>query len=461
LDGIERWNTKEPVTFRVEAFGCPSSQYEGEAVRNLMLKEGFQEAGRDYPDVFIINTCVVTEAAARKVRKSAQKAKKNCSRTLVVLIGCYPQVYPREVISRIPEAEIIMGTEGRSRLPAVLRKRLKKENSYTWNLVGSDLPQEPLEELVVDMNYRKIRPVVKIQEGCDRYCSYCIVSRARGRPRSLPLSKALEQMRKFLEKGYREVIITGTHLGLYGKDLEQGSLVEFLQCLEELDYCFRARLSYIEPGSVTSELLHFMGRSKKMSPYLYLPLQSASNRMLGAMGRGYTVEQLESIIHLARQSIAGVSIQADVIVGFPGETEKDHRHTIERFSRWELSGLHVFPYSPRPWTPAYIQDKERVSPEVIKRRSREMREVSGDLALAFHRKMEGSNLRVLVEKVEGGWARGFSDNNIWVKFPFGQKQERGGNLKGVGTKAPDRGDFVEVSPVKFYKWGIEGKISGQ
>ena len=439
-------------TFHIDAFGCPSSQYEGEAVRSLLLKNGFQEAIHSTPDVYLINTCVVTEAAVRKVRKAARQAKRLYPTTTIVLVGCYPQVFSREISTYHPETDIILGNEGRSKLPALIKERLEKKhtnmkNLLPWNMVNSKAPCAPLHLLTEDMDYTRLRPVLKIQEGCHQDCSYCIVTQARGKPRSLSVKATLTLAENFLEKGYREIILAGTNLGLYGYDLQniQGHppLIELLKLLDKLPYRYRIRLSYLEPGSITEELLHAMGQLEKVCPYLYLPLQSASDKILHKMDRGYNTQKLDHLIEAARKYMPPVNIQADLIVGFPGETEDDHVLTMQQVQQWELSGLHIFSFSPRPQTKAASWKKEEVPPETQKIRYREMQELNRKLSWQYHLKMCDKNLRVLVEKNKHGQAEGFSDHNIWVNFP---------NHDNI------RGCFVDVKPLYCTPKGIEGKM---
>jgi len=452
-------NGKTP-TFHVEALGCPSSQYEGEALRSLLIKAGFQEISSwtaqenkqppQAPDVYLVNTCAVTETAVRKVRKAVRQAKKLSPRTMIVLTGCYPQLFSREITSRLPEVEVIAGVEGRNKLPSLLQQRLEQRNAPPWSLVKDSFPEEPLEELVPEaphMVSRKMRPVIKIQEGCPRSCSYCIVTHARGKPRSLSPDTVINLAENLLEKGHREIVLAGTNLGLYGYGEGSCTLTGLLEQLVELPYRFRLRLSYLEPGSIKEELIQLIGQSEKICPYLYLPLQSASNQVLERMERGYTVEDVENLIKHARQSMPDISIQSDLIVGFPGETGADHLQTIQQTRRWELSGLHIFSFSSRPRTRAASLEG-KVHPEIIKERYREMRELHRDLAKNFHRKMQGKTLRVLVEKAENGWAEGYSDNYIRVIFP----------LEGHFKSDSIKGNLVTVKPVKFTPEGIKAQL---
>ena len=498
-------------TFYLEAFGCPSSQYEGEAVRSLLLQEGFPEAREGIPEIYLINTCAVTEGAVRKLRKAVRQIKKQSPRTLVVLMGCYPQLfacpnspdpapstpsfsreqfpfskeqlpetaetgtdtgsdpdvpYPLlEAPASFPPVDLYLGNEERHRLPQLLRKRLRefhrhREKLPPWNLVNRRQPAEPLEKLSPPrLEYRRVRPVLKIQEGCPYQCGYCLVTLARGRPRSLPPAEASRQVRHFLEEGRREIVLAGTNLGQYrypGCQAAEtageegcGNLVDLLRTLIELpsSHPYRLRLSYLEPSSITEELLQLMSQSEKLCPYLYLPLQSASPRVLQLMGRNYTVEDLEKILGRARELMPDLCIHSDLIVGFPGEQEEDHRQTVEWVRRWELSALHLFSYSPRPFTPAYSWGNQ-VQPEIIKERYRELETLGRELSLKFHQRMQGKKLRVLVERSREGQAEGFSDNYLWTSFPE-RKSGQAGSLQG---------SFAAVTAVRSHSGGVEGEL---
>lgn len=436
-------------TFRVEYFGCPTSQYEGEALRTFMQQEGFIEAQTEPAQIYIINSCVVTTSAARKVRQAARKAKKENPFAMVVISGCYPQVYIREIFTHLPEVEIAVGNDNRKDLPHLIRQRLEKRDEPSWNLVQASVPTEPVEAPALPVDYEKVRPLIKIQEGCDEECSYCIVTKARGRPRSLDPQKVIEQARYILENGFREVILTGTHIGIYGKEWQNWNLAQLIEKLGKLPYDYRLRLTSVEPMSIDEELLQVMASNKKICPYLYTPLQSGSDRVLELMGRGYNTLKVTGLLHRARELMPDISIYTDLITGFPGETEEDHYQTMELAKKLFLSGLHIFTFSPRPHTPAYGMTP-KVRPDIKKRRHQELRDLGRELALQFHQKMEGKDLRVLVERVSNSTAEGFSDNYIWTRFKLPEKYN--------SSHENIVGQLFHVTPRRFYYWGIEGSI---
>ncbi len=436
-------------TFSVQAFGCPTSQYEAEALRWLLTREGFREAQGDAPDFHIINSCVVTAAAARKARHAARRSRRANPETMVVLMGCYPQVYPQEVASRLPEVEIITGHQARHLLPTLLRQRLLARTCSQWNLVGPGAPAEPLEPLAVPLTPARARPILKVQEGCDEACHYCIVTRARGPARSLEPQAVLAQARHYLGLGYRELVLVGTNLGLYGQEWEGWNLARLLQELDDLPGHYRVRLGYLEPGRVEEELLQTMAASDRVCPSLYLPLQSGSDSLLELMGRDYSAAGFAARVKRGRELIPGLGIQTDLIAGFPGETEEDHSQTIRLARELRLSGLHVFPFSPRPGTAA-DNLSGAVPPHIIKRRCQELESLHRELALEFHRTMQGQTLRIVAERSTSHGVEGFSDNYIWTRCQGADLTPQTGNAAGP---AP----FLSVQPRECLPWGIEAR----
>lgn len=434
------------VTFKVINFGCPVNQYEAEALVSAMEKAGFvKTAGK--AGIYIVNSCVVTGAAAAEARRVLRKTKKENPQALTVMAGCYPQVYHREIKEQLPEADIIIGTTGRAELPRLIKKKLDEGWGGQDNLVREHNGDEIFENMPIETSYSRTRPVVKIQEGCDEFCTYCIVARARGRPRSMSPERVVRQVKHFVDQGYREIILAGNHLGIYGRDIPGWDLVRILKTLEDIPGDFRIRLNYVEPMDVHEELLDVMTGSERICHHLYLPLQSGADRILKKMGRRYTASDYARIVLRARKLMPDLSVFTDIIVGFPGETGADHRATVDLVESIELTRLHVFPYSPRPGTPA-VKYGDPVRPDIKKQRVEELRALDEKLAGNFHARMVGTSLDVLPESLvefEGRtFGDGLSGNNVRVRFPFADN-----TLSGR---------IVWVKVDKAYDWGVTGKI---
>ncbi len=433
--------TSLSYTFKVKTLGCPVNQQEGRALELAMQEAGFSPAQKA-ADVYIINSCVVTRSAAAEARRLASQAKKENPRALVVLAGCYPQVYWEEIKEKLPFVDIIIGTTGRTRLPAIIARELARCQREQKIIITEHEPGESFEDFPLTGNYGRTRPVIKIQEGCDEACTYCIVRKARGLPRSLAPEKVIARLEHFANMGYREIVLAGTHLGAYGKDLPGWNLARLIRELDALPYPFRLRLSYIEPMDLHPEFLQTIARSRKVCPFLYLPLQSGSDRILQKMGRRYRSGDFARLVQKARELIPDLSIWTDLIVGFPGETEDDHRQTMDLVEELALSHLHVFPYSPRPGTEAF-SFPEQVAPDIKKRRVRELRALDEKLSLRFHRQLVGKQVQVLVEKVENP-GEGLSEHYVRVRFP--------------AAAAELKGSLVQVQVTAAAPWGVEGHL---
>jgi len=434
------------VTFKIINFGCPVNQYEAEAMASAMKKEGFVQTGGP-AQIYIVNSCVVTGSAAAEARRVLRKAKRENPRALTVMAGCYPQVYHREIDAQLPEADIIIGTTGRPELPRLIKERLEQGRMERENLVREHEGNEQFEDMPVETRYSRTRPVVKIQEGCDEFCTYCIVARARGRPRSMDPERVIRQVRHFVELGHREIILAGNHLGIYGRDIPGWNLVRIIRELDELPGHFRIRLNYIEPMDVQEDLLATIAGSQRICHHLYLPLQSGSDRILKKMGRRYTAGDFCRTVSRARELMPGLSVFTDIIVGFPGETGADHRATVDLVEDLELSRLHVFPYSSRPGTPAAKLD-DSVRPDIKKQRVEDLRALDRKLAGNFHARMVGKSLDVLLERLvefeNNTFGEGLSGNNVRVRVPAEDKALLG--------------EIVWVQVDKAYDWGVKGEI---
>jgi len=429
-----------PYTFRVKTLGCPVSQSEGRAMAEIMTRAGFLET-EDAADVFIVHSCAVTGAAAAEARRLIRGVKKDHPRSLTVLAGCYPQVYWAEIENGLPQADLVIGTAGRSRLPELVLQHLAGGGAPRIQVAGHR-PGDGLEELPLPDCYGRARPVLKVQEGCNEACTYCIVRAARGRPRSMDPAQVLARVRRLADLGYREIVLAGTHLGAYGRDLAGWDLARIVWELASLPYDFRLRLDYVEPVDVSRDLLEVMASSPRVCPFLYLPLQSGSGAVLRRMGRRYTVEEYVRLLETAREVIPGLAVWTDLIAGFPGETCEDHAATVSLVKELAFARLHVFPFSPRPGTPA-ASFTAQVAPEVKKRRVLELRALGRELSLAFHRALAGKEVRVLVEKVAAARAEGNSEQCVKVGF--------------CASGPHLRGTLVPVRVLMGEEWGVEGE----
>jgi len=402
-------------TLAIATLGCKVNQFESESLMFSLKQKGYQLVPFGEPaDVTIINTCTVTQRADFQSRQMVRRALRTNPKSLLIVTGCYAQVEP-ETFARLEGVGYVIGNREKSRIPELLS--LMKKHPFPCVQVDDIQKETHFSENPLQSFYRHTRAFVKIQDGCDGRCSYCIVPRARGRSRSLSPEKVVEQLRILKERGYQEVVLTGIHLGAYGHDLNPPtSLKSLLWSLEGAETPGRIRLSSIEPLDFSPELISFLANSVKVCPHLHVPVQSGSDETLKRMNRGYDRSLISLLIKDLHQSIPNLAIGADVIVWFPGETEERFEQTWQLIETLPFSYLHIFPFSRRKGTPA-AQFPQGVDEKKIKQRAEQLRLLGNEKRQSFYRQFVGHELKVLVEnrrdKETGKW-KGFSQNYIPV-----------------------------------------------
>jgi len=405
------------TTVAIATFGCKVNQFESEAMIESLVKEGYEIVPPgEKADITIINTCTVTHRADVQSRQMARRVRRSNAATLLIVTGCYAQVDP-EGLARLEEVNYLLGNQEKGRMAELLPL-----------MEGGRLPRVQVENiqeeaLFTDMplpSFRyHTRAFLKIQDGCDARCSYCIVPEARGRSRSLAPERVLRHLKELKEGGYQEAVLTGIHLGAYGLDLRPPVALEaLLEQVERGETPPRIRLTSIEPGDFSPGLIPLLSQSVKICPHLHIPIQSGDNEILKGMNRNYDRSFLSDLIQKAHEGIPGVSIGADVIAGFPGETDGGFQNTFDLISSLPLTYLHVFPFSRRKLTAA-ARFPGGVDAEKIRNRAEQLRALGKKKRQAFYRGWLGREVRVLVEerqKKGKGW-RGLSRNYIPVSIP--------------------------------------------
>jgi threonylcarbamoyladenosine tRNA methylthiotransferase MtaB len=380
---------------------------------------GFARAEfQDNPDLFVINTCSVTEQADKKCKKVVREAKKVNPASTVVIIGCYAQLKPEE-ISAIPGVDLVLGANEKFQLPELLPPYL--------NRVSSDLPKLIASEIRYDLDYHasysvndRTRTFLKVQDGCDYPCSYCTIPLARGQSRSDTVEKVLGLIEEISAKGVKEIVLTGVNIGDFG--IQNGKRVEtffqLVQAIEEKSSIQRFRISSIEPNLLTSEMITFLGSSKKFVPHFHIPLQSGSNSVLRLMKRRYQRELYVDRVSSIKEVMPNACIGVDVIVGHPGETPELFLETYEFLNSLDISYLHVFPYSERPNTYA-VDIKPKVDGMQKAERSKMLHILSDKKRRAFYESQAGLKGQVLFEEsAVPGTMEGFSENYVRVVVPY-------------------------------------------
>ena len=393
--------------------GCKVNQYETEAMLELFEKEGYEKAEtEDYADVYGINTCTVTHMSDRKSRQYIRRMKKKNPDAIIAVVGCYSQVSPEEILS-IDEVNLVMGTNDRKKIVEEVKKI---DASRKVSTVDDIMKVKAFEEIEINKTNGKTRAFLKIQDGCDRYCSYCIIPYARGRVRSRDLESIVKEVENLAANGYKEVVLTGIHVASYGKDIKETDikLLDVIKQINDIEGIERIRLSSVEPILFTDEFVEAVSAMDKVCPHYHLSLQSGCDETLKRMKRRYTTEEYKTIVDRLRAAIPNVSITTDVIVGFPGETNEEFDKTYEFLKDIELTHMHIFKYSPRKGTPAATMENQ-VDPSTKHERSEKLLQLNEENFKKFGQKMLDKEFNVLFEqKVGDNKFEGLTENYVKV-----------------------------------------------
>ena len=379
--------------------GCKVNQYETEAMLEMFEKDGYEQVGsEDYADVYVINTCTVTHMSDRKSRQYIRRMKKKNPDAIIAVVGCYSQVSPEEILS-IDEVNLVMGTNDRKKIVEEVKKI---DASRKVSTVDDIMKVKAFEEIEINKTNGKTRAFMKIQDGCDRYCSYCIIPYARGRVRSRDLESIVKEVENLASNGYKEVVLTGIHVASYGKDIKDSDikLLDVIKQINDIEGIERIRLSSVEPILFTDEFVEAVSTMDKVCPHYHLSLQSGCDETLKRMNRRYTTAQYKEIVDKLRKEIPNVAITTDVIVGFPGETEEEFEKTYNFLKDIGLSQMHIFKYSPRKGTKAADMENQ-VSPQIKHERSEKLLQLNKENFMKFASKSVGKEFEVLFEQKVG------------------------------------------------------------
>ncbi|WP_096201316.1 tRNA (N(6)-L-threonylcarbamoyladenosine(37)-C(2))-methylthiotransferase MtaB [Bacillus sp. FJAT-45350] len=435
-------------TVAFHTLGCKVNHYETEAIWQLFQQEGYDKVDFDgASDVYVINTCTVTNTGDKKSRQVIRRAIRRNPDAVICVTGCYAQTSPAEVMA-IPGVDVVVGTQDRKKMLEYI-EQYKKEREPI-NGVSNIMKTRVYEELDVPSFTDRTRASLKIQEGCNNFCTFCIIPWARGLMRSRDPVDVVKQATQLVEAGYKEIVLTGIHTGGYGEDLKDYSLAQLLEDLEKVEGLKRIRISSIEASQITDEVIRVIDRSEKVVRHLHIPLQSGSDTVLKRMRRKYTMEFFGERIDRLKEVLPGLAVTSDVIVGFPGESEEEFQETYDFIAKHQFSELHVFPYSKRTGTPA-ARMEDQVDEDVKNERVHRLIELSNQLAKEYSSKFEGEVLEVIPEEKdkenpESGMYTGYSDNYLKVKFTA-DKDMIGEIVKVKVIKAGypyNEGEFVRV-----------------
>lgn len=387
--------------------GCKLNFSETSTISKDFVNRGFKKVDyRDFADIYVLNTCSVTENADKEARKLIRQAKRTNPNARIAIIGCYAQLKPDEIAS-IEGVDLVLGAENKFNV-------LTEIDLFDFD-TKAKIVHSPIENVNIFSpsfsSNDRTRSYLKIQDGCDYNCSFCTIPLARGKSRSDTIANTVMVAREAIDKGAKEIVLTGVNIGDYGKNSDES----FLGLIKRLDNLNieRIRISSIEPNLLTNDIIEFCSKSKKFMPHFHVPLQSGSNKILKQMKRRYTVEQYEDTLAKIRQHIPDASIGVDVIVGFPGESNEDFMDTFNFIEKLDISYLHVFTYSERDNTDA-IEHENTVDKKIRAERSSKLRRLSEHKLSNFYDKHIGTSRPVLFDTKKGNQIFGYTDNYIKV-----------------------------------------------
>ena len=398
--------------------GCRVNVYESEAMAEKFIREGYEVVeANEVADVYVINTCTVTNMGDKKSRQIISRARRLNENSIIAVVGCYSQIAPKEV-SEIPGVDVVLGTRNKGDVVYYVNKAREEGKSQVH--VEGVLKNKKFEELNIEEYQDKTRAFLKIQDGCNRFCTYCIIPYSRGSVCSKDPEKVMEEVNKLAEHGFKEIILSGIHTASYGLDLEGNiTLMDIIEKIEQVDGIERIRIGSIEPAFFTPEVIEKIKGFKKLCPHFHLSLQSGCDATLKRMNRRYTAEEYAASVELLRKTLPDVSITTDVIVGFPGETEEEFNETYKFLEKIKLTKTHVFKYSPRKGTRA-AEMGDQIDGSIKEKRSKLLIELSNKNEKEFIEKFIGKEMDVLIEteaKGQEGVYEGYTRNYIKVQVP--------------------------------------------
>lgn len=396
------------------SLGCKVNQYETNAMAQKFIEHGYEVVEFDeYADVYIVNTCTVTNVADRKSRQMLRRAKEINKDATLVACGCYAQV-AKDELKKIPEIDLIIGNNEKNDIIQIVENHVSQKGAE--DLVSDVMYKLDYVELGTTTYTEKTRAVIKVQDGCDRFCSYCLIPYARGHIRSRKIENVIEEIKKVVEEGINEVVITGIHIASYGRDFKGKNigLIDLLEEINKIQGLHRIRLGSIEPTIITDEFVERLSKLDKICDHFHLSLQSGCTETLKRMNRRYTTEEFRDVTKRLRAKFPNAALTTDIIVGFPGETDDEFNTTYEFLKDIAFYKMHIFKYSQRKGTKAAVMPNQ-VDGKIKEERSKKLIELSNENEYNYNKKYIGKQVEVLFEEREGEYLKGHTTNYIVVK----------------------------------------------
>ena len=406
--------------------GCKVNQYETNAMAQKFKESGYEivDMNDDISDICIVNTCTVTNMSDRKSRHSLRRVKEKNPSAIIAAVGCYAQVAKND-LENMPEIDIVLGNEEKANIVQYVEKFIENEKKL---IEIEDIATKKEFEDMGQITYtEKTRAFIKVQDGCNQFCSYCIIPYARGRVRSRNAESIIKEITQIAQNGIKEVVITGIHVASYGRDFEnENGLIELLEKINEIEGIKRIRLGSLEPKIITEEFMQRLSKLEKICHHFHLSLQSGCDATLKRMNRKYTTSEVKEIIERLRRYYDDVMLTTDIIVGFPGETEEEFETTYQFLKQAKLYKMHVFQYSPRKGTRAAVMPNQ-IDGNIKEARSKKLIELSNENQKMYNQQLVGKEVEVLFEdkEVEDGitYFRGHTQNYVLVKYKTDENLE--------------------------------------
>lgn len=406
--------------------GCKVNQYETNAMAQKFKESGYEivDMNDDISDICIVNTCTVTNMSDRKSRHSLRRVKEKNPSAIIAAVGCYAQVAKND-LENMPEIDIVLGNEEKANIVQYVEKFIENEKKL---IEIEDIATKKEFEDMGQITYtEKTRAFIKVQDGCNQFCSYCIIPYARGRVRSRNAESIIKEITQIAQNGIKEVVITGIHVASYGRDFgNENGLIELLEKINEIEGIKRIRLGSLEPKIITEEFMQRLSKLEKICHHFHLSLQSGCDATLKRMNRKYTTSEVKEIIERLRRYYDDVMLTTDIIVGFPGETEEEFETTYQFLKQAKLYKMHVFQYSPRKGTRAAVMPNQ-IDGNIKEARSKKLIELSNENQKMYNQQLVGKETEVLFEdkEVEDGitYFRGHTQNYVLVKYKTDENLE--------------------------------------
>ena len=400
------------MKYKIISLGCKVNSYECSALASLFQREGYEEAQNKDADVVVINTCSVTSTADQKSRQHIRKMMKEYPNAICVVMGCYSQGNADYVANEI-KPQIVIGTSHRHEIVDLIKDY--QQNGKQIVKVEPNTRVFKYEEMGITSFSDNVRAYLKIQDGCDNFCSYCLIPLRRGKMRSRSKKEVIEEATQLVEKGYLEIVLTGIHVGGYGQDLEDTSFSDLVESLCHIKGIQGLRISSIEESEIDGKLIDLIKNEKVLANHLHIPIQSGSKTVLERMNRKYNPTQFIDKINKIKNASFDIALSTDVIVGFPGESEEEFNETVNFIKECGFHMLHVFPFSAREGTKAFYM-KDQISPEIKDRRKKVLLDLSKELWEEYVSRFINKEVSVLVERYIDGYNIGHTSNYIEVKY---------------------------------------------